>query len=114
MSVHADSLDPREGERIGGYYVRHLDTLYYWYTEPVIGADAVTVTVPHADLVGSVSKDAQHVYYRNHIVTGADRDTFEFLPACVAEPNEGAQDWNVAEHAVFHDRIQCNLYERGS
>ena len=76
--------DPREGERIGGYYVRYLDTLYYGYTDPVVGADAATFTVLQADLVGSVAKDAQHVYYRNHIVTGADPDTFEFLPACVA------------------------------
>ncbi len=77
--------DPRQGERIGGYYVRHLDTLYYWYTDPVIGADAATFTVLHADLVGSVAKDTQHVYYRNKIVAGADPDTFEFLPACVAD-----------------------------
>ena len=57
----------------------------YGYTDPVVGADAATFTVLHADLVGSVAIDAQHVYYRNHIVTGADPDTFEFLPACVAD-----------------------------
>jgi DKNYY family len=93
------AYDPRAAQLIGGYYVRHLDTIYHWFTNEVAGADAATFTVLHANVVGNVAKDANHVYFRAAIVDGADASTFTFLPACVAEDRAYYNNWDVCFYA---------------
>jgi hypothetical protein len=91
--------DPRAAERIGGYYVRHQDAIYHWFTDEVVGADVATFTVLHGDVVGHVAKDAKHVYFRGAILEGADAATFAFLPACVAEDRAYYRNWDVSFYA---------------
>jgi DKNYY family len=98
------TYDPRAAQLIGGYYVRHLNTIYHWFTNEVAGADAATFTVLHADVVGHVAKDANHVYFRAAIVDGADASTFTFLPACVAEDRAYYCNWDVSFYAKDRHR----------
>jgi DKNYY family len=93
------SYDPRAAQLLGGYYVRHLDTIYHCFTDEVAGADAATFTVLHGDVVGHVAKDAKHVYFRDAVVEGADAATFTFLPACVANDRAYYCDWDVCFYA---------------
>jgi hypothetical protein len=96
--------DPRAATLLGGYYVRHIDKIYHWFTDEVVGADAATFTVLHGDVVGHVAKDARYVYFRDAIVDGADPSTFTFLPTCVAEDRAYYCNWDVCFYAKDQHR----------
>ena len=71
-------------KELGGVYQKVGDAIYCAYFQQVEAADAATFEVLHAERIGNLSRDKNHVYFRQQVVKEADAKSFRVLAECVA------------------------------
>ncbi|MFB9076558.1 DKNYY domain-containing protein [Flavobacterium procerum] len=84
---------------LNNHYIKANQKIYSGYTNEIIGVDIESFGIPHPDLIENISKDKNHVYFRNKIIEDADPSSFHFLENCVNN-QEYYQECDNAFYAV--------------